>query len=658
MMGERIRAVSRPLLASAILLLTAAASPHFLHLNGWITLFFIAALILRIASIFIPVLTPGRFMLFLLAMVSLGNVIFHYPVLYSGETAVALMTSMVCLKLLEIRSRRDLYVVAFVGYFLLVTQFLFEQNMLLVAYVFLIALGLTAVLVEMNRTDPSQTPARPLKTALSLLLQAAPLMLVLFIFFPRLSGPIWSLASEETRGITGVGDQVSMGAFSGLIQSDAVAFRADFEGEMPPPNLRYWRGPVLWKTNGRNWWGGEPLRTTKTKIGIFDQPLYYSITLEPTDKPWMFALDLPSILPPDAGLTADFQLLYKRPVTQRILYRAGSNLRYNTGLISDQERQRGLQLPSNITPRMRKLVDEWQQRTTTNADIVNLALSYFREQEFFYTLYPPKLERNPVDQFLFESRRGFCEHYATSFATLMRMAGIPARVVLGYQGGEVNPMGDYLIVRQSDAHAWTEVWLEGNGWIRIDPTAAVAPERIERSFQIDLAGDSAATGIPFSFGDESGIVWRITRQIRWSLDALNASWARWVLGYRRDQQSRLMNMLGLGFLQGHTLALGMVLFTGITVLIVGFFIWRRGRKKPDPVQSDYLRFCNKLRREGLRRSPQEGPRDFAVRASARWPQHRQEIDRIIRLYIKLRYGKRSGDREKRMFRRRVRAFKL
>jgi transglutaminase-like putative cysteine protease len=658
MTRERNGAVSRPLLASIILLLTAAASPHFLNLNGWITLFFLGALALRIASIFFPALAPGRLFLFLLAMLSLANVIFHYPVLYSGETSVALMTSMVCLKLLEIRSRRDLYVVVFVGYFLLVTQFLFEQDMLMVGYVFLIALGLTGVLVEMNKTKPSVTPTRSLKTALSLLLQAAPLMLVLFIFFPRLSGPIWSLANEESLAITGISDQISMGAFSGLVQSDAVAFRADFEGAIPPPNQRYWRGPVLWKTNGKDWQGGVPLRTTRLKLGILDQPLYYTITLEPTNKSWLFALDLPSTLPPDAGITPDFQLIRSQPITRRILYRAGSNLQYNTGLISNSERQRGLQLPPNVTPRMENLVQTWRQSGGTNADMVNLALRYFREQEFYYTLYPPTLERNPVDQFLFDSRRGFCEHYATSFATLMRIAGIPARVVIGYQGGELNPMGDYLIVRQSDAHAWTEVWLEGNGWIRIDPTAAVAPERIERSFELDFAGGSSAIGTPITFNVESGFFRDIAKQIRWGLDAINTSWTRWVLGYRRDQQSQLMDLLGLGFLKGHSLAIGMVLFTGIVVVIIGFFIWRHGRKKPDPIQLDYLRFCNKLGRKGLQRSPQEGPRDFAARAKTRWPGHWKEIDRIIRLYIKLRYDNSAGEKERRAFHRTVRAFKL
>jgi transglutaminase-like putative cysteine protease len=658
MISERTESVSRPLLASLILLLSAAASPHFLHLNIWITLFFIGALALRIASILRPALAPGRLLLVLLAMLSLANVIFHYPVLFSGETSVALMTSMVSLKLLEIRNRRDLYVVVFVGYFLLITQFLFEQGMLMVAFVFLLALGLTSVLVEINRAKSSVTPLRPLKAALSLLLQAAPLMLVLFVFFPRLSGPIWSLSSPQTKGTTGVGDHISMGTFSELVLSDAVAFRADFEGDIPPPDQRYWRGPVLWQSYGRHWIPGKAPRFVKPKFGTLDQPLFYSVTLEPTDKYWMFALDLPSVLPPDSGVTADFQLIRKKPISQRILYRVGSNLRYNTGLISDEERQRGLQLPANITPRMRALVEEWRNSGNTSADVVNQALLHFREQEFYYTLYPPPLDRNPVDQFLFESRRGFCEHYATSFATLMRIAGIPTRVVIGYQGGEVNPMGDYLIVRQSDAHAWTEVWLEGNGWVRIDPTAAVAPERIERSFEFDLAGESTAIGTPINFDIQSSFIQRLARQIRWGVDAINASWHRWVLGYSRDRQLHLMNLLGLGFLKGHKLALGMIVFAGFAVLIIGFFIWRRGRIRPDPIQVDYLRFCEKLGRGGLRRAPQEGPRDFGVRAKNRWPKQRSNIDRIIRLYIELRYGGAAGERERQLFRRAVREFKL
>ncbi len=649
--------VSRPLLASLILLLSAAAAPHFLHLSGWVTLFFMAMIALRVLAIFRPAFTPGRMVLAMLAVSAVVNVLFRYPMVFSGEATVALMTSMVSLKLLEIRSRRDLYVVVFVGYFLLVTQFLFEQGMLMVAYVFLLTLGLSGVLVEANRTRPSVNPLRPLRTALSLLLQALPMMLVLFIFFPRLSGPLWSLSQEETRAATGMGDSISPGSISELVRSRAVAFRADFEGPLPAPPQRYWRGLVLWQTDGKNWTQGEAEPATATAYRGLGPALKYSITLEPTQNRWLYALDLPVTGPSDAVLSPDFLLLRKEPVNRRILYRASSYLQYATGDLSPAERTRALQLPANITPRMIELVKSWKRESPDALSLANRALRYFREEEFFYTLYPPLLKENPVDQFLFDYRRGFCEHYASSFATLMRLAGIPARVVIGYQGGERNPMGDYLIIRQSDAHAWSEVWLQDRGWTRVDPTAAVAPERIERSFDFDLDEAAAEVGAPVRFNVESDFLKSLARQLRWGMDAVNASWHRWVLGYTRERQSHLMDLLGLGFLKGHKLGIGMVLFSTVAVLLLGFYIWRKGRVRLDPVQADYLRFCARLKKRGLPRHSFEGPADYGRRVARRWPQQSAAVGRIIRLYIQLRYGKGNTKENRTQFHRLVREFR-
>jgi transglutaminase-like putative cysteine protease len=656
MKGEWDLPIGRPLLASLMLLLTAAAAPHFLHLSSWISLFFLAAVGARTLFLLRGWRLPGSFVLLLLALVGVGNVLFNYPVIFSGETTIALMTSMVGLKLLELRSRRDLYIVVFVGYFLLVTQLLFQEGMLMLGYVFLVALGLTAVLVEANRIEPSRTPLRPLITAASLLAQSLPLMLVLFVFFPRLAGPIWSLTGPA-QGSTGMSDRIAPGSISELALSREVAFRADFDGPLPPSPQRYWRGPVLWDNNGRSWNSGAPLPGLANRVTTFGPPLHYTVTLEPTDQRWLFALDLPMSVPEGAVQLPDYQLRRLQPVSSRILYRASSQLRYNTGALSEAERQRGLQLPDNITPRMRALVAQWESQGGNRASIVLQALRYFRQEPFYYTLNPPPLAENPVDQFLFESRRGFCEHYASAFATLMRIAGIPTRVVVGYQGGEYNPMGGYLIIRQSDAHAWNEVWLTGQGWVRIDPTAAVAPERIEQTFEFDPATAFAAVGTPIRFEIEATWAQGILRRFRWGVDAVNASWHRWVLGYTQKRQSQLMDLLGLGFLHRRGLAIAMILFTSVVVAVLGTLIWRQGRQLVDPVQKEYLRFCNRLKRRGLARRANEGPLDYGERIARRWPEHRATATRILRLYIKLRYGGADSREGRVRFRQLARAFK-
>lgn len=640
--------LDRNLLIALIGLVTAAAAPHFLHLHGWITAFFLATLALRIASMLQPRLLPGRPLLFLLALAGLANIILNHPVLFSGETAIALMTSMVGLKLLEIQTRRDLFIVVFVGYFLLATQFLFNQEMYMLALVIILTTALTGVLLENSRHQPRNTPARPFGSALSLLLQALPIMLILFIFFPRLSGPLWFLDSDEQIGRTGLGDSLSMGSITNLVLSQALAFRVDFTGPIPSPPTRYWRGPILWDTNGRDWTRGEQIPVPPPEL-ISDQPeIRYSVTMEPTNSRWIMVLDLPTHIPTEADISNDFLVIHDNPIRTRLRYSAGSRLIYNTGPIRPAERMRGLQLPDNITLRMRELVQRWRSASPDDMGVVDQALRHFRNEEFYYTLRPPLLGDNPVDQFMFESRRGFCEHFASSFTLLMRLAGIPARVVTGYQGGEVNPLGGHLVVRQSDAHAWSEVWLPKRGWVRIDPTAAVAPERIERSFEFDPGLATGPLGIPIDFkGIRSGILIEMMKRLGWGIDAINASWQRWVLGYTRERQSMLMGLLGLDFLKGHRLAFAMVGFAAVAVVLLGLFLWRSSEAAKDAIQADYLRFCRKLAKKGLPRRPTEGPYDFLSRIYQQRPDLGPAAGRITELYIRFRYAQNSTTKSER-----------
>lgn len=642
-----------------IAVICMAVAPHFTHTTIWVTLFFIATLCYRMIAVRLPRLLPGKLLLFLITIAAVGVIIANHAQLLDWRVAVELLIVMVGLKLLELRRRRDLYVTLFLGYFTIAANFLFNQNLLLAAYLFAVVVGLTTILLEASRSQSSQRPLKSLRLSLSLLLQGVPIMVALFLFFPRLSAPLWSLGLDQQRAVTGLSDSVSPGSISELIRSRAVALRVDFEGAVPPPRLRYWRGPVMWDSDGASWFRGEPLVQGGVEYTAMGEPIDYSVTLEPGGDMWLLALDLPRAPPPKASLEPGFELIADKPVTRRLRYQVRSYLHYNTGDLPENERRRALQLPANITSRMKQLVQLWQgdakDKNAGHAAVVNLALRYFRQQPFYYTLYPPLLEDNPVDEFLFESRRGFCEHYASSFVTLMRVAGIPARLVTGYQGGEINPLGGHLVVRQSDAHAWAEVWLDGAGWVRIDPTAAVAPERVERPFEIDY-DDAGIVGSPIQFSlVESGLLTRLARQFRLGRDAVNASWHRWVLGYSKQKQGRIMDLLGLGFAKGAIVAIAASLL--VVISLTGALLWYRGRERLDPVQADYLLFCSRMATAGVERFPYEGAGSYSRRIVRQRPDLKAAVDEIISLYNSLRYGRKEDDaHSKSELHRLVRAF--
>ncbi|MEJ1403524.1 MAG: DUF3488 and transglutaminase-like domain-containing protein [Candidatus Sedimenticola sp. (ex Thyasira tokunagai)] len=638
MKGPRHLSLPTGIFTWLVILTGLAAAPHFAHLDLSLALFFTVTLSVRLLTIYRPDLQPGRILLFLFTLAGFSLILYHYPLLFGRRAGVAMLTVMLGLKLLELRKPRDLYLVVFLGFFTLTTQFLFNQQMLLLGYSLLVTMGLVVVLVDHSRSQPSPSPFGSLKLSLSLLLQAAPIMVVLFLFFPRLSGPLWNLGLSDSSATTGLSDSITPGSISELIQSRAVAFRVDFNGPVPPPQQRYWRGPVLWNSDGWRWEMGNRLADGLKPLTVEGERLDYSVTLEPSSNPWIYALNLPTKIPPKSRLLPDFHLVTTQRVNRRYRYDISSQLSYNTGPITPEQHHRGLQLPNNISLRMRKLVAQWRQQSSNNRELVNLSLNHYRQQPFYYTLYPPLAEENPVDQFLFDSRRGFCEHYATSFVTLMRLAGIPARVVTGYQGGEVNPIGGYLIVRQSDAHAWAEVWLKGLGWVRTDPTAAVAPERVERPFDFALGGDTTI-GIPVNFGTvDSDLLRHAIKRLRLSLDAVNASWHRWVLGYSDQRQGDMMRRLGLEFLKGARLAAGMIVSTSLLLLLIALLLWYRGRERLDPLQVDYQRFCKRLQKKGIQRRSYEGPKDYSKRVIHRRPDLQTEVGAIIKLYIELRYG--------------------
>ena len=582
----------------------------------------------------------SRILLLLLTLTSAAGIYLHYHTLLGRDAGVALLVSMLLLKLLELQTGRDALLVVFLGYFLVITNFLYTQTILIALYMFATSIVITATLAVITRGAGHRPVREQLRLAGVLLAQAVPLMLVLFVFFPRIAGPGWGLPKDSTAAMTGLSDSMTPGAISSLAQSDNIAFRAKFIGAAPAAAQRYWRGPVLWHTDGRTWTPGQlelQPRTPQQQVRYAGTPVRYTITLEGHNKHWLLALDLPVDISVPALHSVDYQFQAYKPVQQRLRYSATSWPDYQTGSLTPQLRSAALQLPENLSERVQSLVRDWRRRATDDPAVVQQALEHFNTRPFVYTLQPPLLGKDPVDEFLFATRRGFCEHYAAAFVVLMRTAGIPARIVTGYQGGEYNPLGDYWLIRQSDAHAWAEVWLPDSGWQRVDPTAAVAPERIEHP--LDTGAQLAGAPAQFLLSERS-LLARGWRGLQHALDALNNNWNEWILSYGPERQRALL--AALGFSKASWKHLALILTLLMTALLLGIALWMLVRKPPgpaDPVLRVWRNFCRRLSRLGIAHDPGEGPLHLARRASSAHPNLASQVTLISNLYIRLRYGR-------------------
>ena len=644
--------ILRMVLAVAIL----AVLPHVLNLSVLISGFFMLTLLLRVISLQLPRLQPGRWSLMLMTLPGVLLVYSQHHTLMGRDAGVSLLTVMLGMKLLELHKRRDIYVVVFISYFVVITQFLYNQSFLLTLYLLFVVVSLTALLMQMNRVDPARHWFIPLAQTFNICLQSLPVAVILFLLFPRLSQPLWHFGIGDHSAITGLNDRISLGSISQLIQSPDVAFRVKFLAKVPPAEQRYWRGLVIWDTDGFEWFNRQPprLENGSPKQALSTDRIGYEIFLEPHDKHWLYALDLPEFSPPGSTLSEDFTLVAKQPIDRPKHYLMASITHYHTGPLSLAVKERALALPPNVTDQERKLVQSWRTQADSDRALMQLALRHFNTQPFVYTLTPPRYDDNPIQQFLFEEKEGFCEHYATSFTLLMRLAGIPARMVLGYQGGEYNPLGDYYILRQYDAHAWVEIWLEQQGWTRVDPTAAVAPERIRNTIEPDFTG----LGSPVRFRlDDKGMLHATLQQLGMLMDAANIGWRRWILDYSRERQFNLMRNLGLdmsGTLQWLSLSLGLI---GLTLILITLIIIQKARKLRDPLVVVYQKLCKKLATAGFPRRPDEGPLDYSRRIARFRPDLATQTDEMFDSYIRLRYGPEPASVTLKTFRRQIKHFR-
>ncbi|MGJ8694032.1 MAG: transglutaminaseTgpA domain-containing protein [Thalassotalea sp.] len=532
------------------------------------------------------------------------------------------------LKSLELKSRKDIYQLSLLGVFILASALIFAQSIYFSIVVIILVIT-NFILLNSLYVPAAQRGkvAAQIKSVSVLFLQAIPLAIVLFLVFPKLP-PLWQVPLAKSAS-SGLSDSVQIGDIANLAMSDDLAFRADFEQIRPQYQQLYWRSIVLEHFDGNRWSRAIEISSDQTQhstgvklplrdssadiISSNDQILQYQIYAEPSFQHWLFALDVAATSDADIVQLEQYNLYAKTPITQVKQYQVQSNLSMLLSpSLSEHHKQRNLALPINSNPRLSQKGKQLRSTYDSDEKIISAVLTNFRQQAYFYTLQPPLLSNNSLDQFYFETRKGFCEYYASSFAYLMRAAGIPARVVLGYMGGEYNPNAGYYSIYQRDAHAWTEVWLQGYGWQRVDPTAAVSPERIESGFSDFLLAEQASFSTSF-FSAKTFESFALLNNIRLQLAALDYQWTRWVVGYSAKQQ---INMLSRWFGQFKPWKSAVVLTIALALLL--FIVWglnfisaKKGRIKKSTQQIIYRQALQLLAKKDIQRPKNLSPKNFA-----------------------------------------------
>jgi protein-glutamine gamma-glutamyltransferase len=596
---------------------------------------------------------PPRSLRLLIAALGIALLFVQYHT-FNGLTAgVALLALMAGLKFLETDTQRDIYVITLIIYFVGLSALLEGDSFWLLAYLIGVCWLTTATLLRLTSTPPIPDWRRSLRYAGRILGQALPLALVFWLLFPRFAGPLWHIPDDGHGAESGLSDSMSPGDIDQLALSDDVAFRVRFASATPPAQELYWRGLVMHDFDGRTWrrsYFNSPSVPPLQPEG----PAYrYTVSLEPHRHRWIFTLDWPSQWDPAAGtLTSDYTLLRRDPVSRPIEVTATSFTHVQSpATLSEALRRRDTRLPPNGNPRTLQLAQNMRGTHPDDMEYLRAVLALFTQQPFYYTLTPPKLAGDSVDEFLFDTRRGFCGHYASAFATLMRAAGIPAHVVTGYQGGTFNRFADYWIVRQSDAHAWTEVWIEGRGWLRIDPTSAIAPNRVERG-----ADDASSADEPLAARWQRHSRWLVDARLR--LDALGQIWRERILFFDQDSQQQMLAWLNVPEPDGQKLVL---LLAAAMTAVLCWLTWSVRREvEPtgkEPLLRAYLRLCAKLAAVGIPRLPHEGAEDYASRVAERRPDLGPEVTALCRHYSRLRYAAPSARINVRQLESAVRAFR-
>ncbi len=608
-----LQQVPRNALVWIIICQFALVAPHAGRLPIWVLALYVVTVVWRLQVHRGHWSFPGRWVKVALTVGSFIGIYASYGSLIGLESTVALLLTAFALKLVELSQRKDAYVLLFLGYFICITEFLFSQDLLITLYSLLNVTLVTTALVALHQPGEHAFNRSTMRLASVMLLQAMPLMLVLFFLFPRFA-PLWTMPVQSHTAKTGMSDFMSPGDVASISQSADVAFRVKFDGAIPAKSMLYWRGLVFSRLEQGVWsalgYYDVPITEQRPrKVAVTGEPLRYSIIMEPTQQNWLYALHYARSDTPGVMHSSDYRLFSPTPLELEFMYTVTSwtDMAAET-VLSEWRRKTELKLPKVVNPKTRQLALDLRSTASSDEEYVARVLDKFSREGFVYTLQPGAMSgQHPIDEFMFQYRRGFCEHYASAFVFMMRAAGVPARVVAGYQGGEINPVNKTVIVHQFDAHAWAEVWIPEKGWVRVDPTAAVSPQRIEFGLEEAMAAEgsflSAAPLSPLRYRNIP-----LLNLLRLRYDAITYRWQSWVVGFDSEQQLKLLHNF-FGEISARVFVVA-VLGSGALVLVpVAILLFRKRDTHPrSPVDKQYRAFCQRMARLDLIRRARRNSR--------------------------------------------------
>ena len=625
---------------SLVWLLTAQVvvlAPHLPRLPVWVAVLWLVCAVWRVQIQRMRWGYPGKLIKVLALVISCAGVFVTQGSLLGLDAAVMLLLLLFMLKLLEMRAPRDALVVIYLGFFIVATAFLFDQSIALALYQCFSLLVLVAALVGLQQTPARNDPAHAFRTGAVMLFQAIPLMLVLFLVFPRI-GPLWAVNTPGQDRI-GLAESMAPGDVAELARSGNLAFRVSFDDDIPPHPQLYWRALTLGHFDGRSW--SHSGFASSGQVPPWEpagEPISYQVMIPPTGQAWAFSLRGATSLDDRLLLTRDFMLQARRPISQTLFYSATSwqQSQLDPEQLDPIQRRVYTGLPEGTDPRSRAWAAQLRSEYPDDRALIQAVLAHFNREPYYYTLRPDRLGQHTNDEFLFDRRRGFCAHFAGAMAFVLRAAGIPARIVAGYQGGEINPRGNYVLVHQFDAHAWVEAWIEGEGWVSVDPTFQVAPERIEEGIQNAIMKEgSFLENAPLASARYRNIGWVNNLRLAW--DDVNYQWQLKVLGYESERQLDFFRRwLGTSDWQ----RIGLYALVAMLLVMIPLTLWtlRPQRRRRDPREQAWRRLNRRLARIGLQAGISEGPRAWQARLSEALPDQREPLAAFFDEYVRLTYS--------------------